>query len=91
MYDSQIIRVIKSRMKWMWNVACKVEMRNAYKIFIRNSEVKRPFRRLRHMWKGNIRMDLREMWWEGTDRSHLSQDSNQWWPLVNTVMNLQVP
>jgi hypothetical protein len=36
-------------------------------------------------------MDLREIGWEGVDWMHWAQDRNQWWPLVNTVMNLRVP
>jgi hypothetical protein len=42
-------------------------------------------------WEHNIRMNLRETGWEGVNWIHLSQDSNQWWDLVNTVMNLRVP
>jgi len=26
---------------------------------------------------------------EGVDRIHLAQDKDQWWALVNTVMNLR--
>jgi hypothetical protein len=26
-------------------------------------------------------------WWEGVDWMHLAQDRNQWWAVVNTVMN----
>jgi hypothetical protein len=39
----------------------------------------------------NIRMDLRERGWEGVDWLCLTQDSDQWWALVNTVMNLRFP
>jgi hypothetical protein len=35
-----------------------------------------------------IRMDLRETAWEVVDWMHLAQDSDQWWNLLNTVMNL---
>jgi hypothetical protein len=38
----------------------------------------------------NIRMELTEIGWEGVDWIHLSQDRDQWWALVNMVMNLQV-
>jgi hypothetical protein len=47
----------------------------------------RPKRR----WDDNIRMDLREIGWEGVDWIHLAQDRDQWWTLVNTVMNLRIP
>jgi hypothetical protein len=36
-------------------------------------------------------MDLREIGWGGTDWIDLTQDRNQWWVLVNTVVNLRVP
>jgi len=34
-------------------------MRNAYKILVRKSEGKRPFRKLRHRWEENIGMNLK--------------------------------
>jgi hypothetical protein len=37
------------------------EMRNAYNILIRKPKGKRPFRRPRHRWEDNIRMDLMEI------------------------------
>jgi hypothetical protein len=36
-------------------------------------------------------MDVTELGWEGADWIHLAQDRDQWWALVNMVMNLQVP
>jgi hypothetical protein len=33
----------------------------------------------------NIRMDLREVGWEGVDWIHLPQDRDQWQAFVNTV------
>jgi hypothetical protein len=42
-------------------------------------------------WKYNIRMDLREMAWEGVDWIYLAQDRDQSQAFVDTVMNLQVP
>jgi hypothetical protein len=36
----------------------------------------------------NIKMDLREMRWDGMDWIDLSQDRDQWKALVNTTMNL---
>jgi hypothetical protein len=36
-------------------------------------------------------MDLREIGWDGMYWIDLAQDRDQWWALVNTVMNLQVP
>jgi hypothetical protein len=39
----------------------------------------------------NIKLNLGEKIWSGVESSDLVQDSGQWWALVNTVMNLQVP
>jgi hypothetical protein len=39
----------------------------------------------------NIKMDLREIGWDGMDWIDPAQDRDQWRALVNTVMNLQVP
>jgi hypothetical protein len=39
----------------------------------------------------NIKMDLREIGWDGIDWIDLAQDRDQWKALVNTVMNLRVP
>jgi hypothetical protein len=44
-------------------------------------ERKGPLGRLRRKWMDNIKMDLREIGWDGID----------WIALVNTVMNLRVP
>jgi hypothetical protein len=38
----------------------------------------------------NIKMDRREMGWDGIDLIDLAQDRDQWRALVNTVMNLGV-
>jgi hypothetical protein len=40
---------------------------------------------------GNIKMDLREMGWDGLNWIDLAQDRDQWRALVNMVMNLRVP
>jgi hypothetical protein len=42
-------------------------------------------------WEDNIRMDLREIGWEGVDWMRLAEDRDQWRAVVNTVMNFQVP
>jgi hypothetical protein len=50
------------------------EKRNAYRILVGKPEGKRPLGRPRHMWKDNIKMDLREMGWGGMNWIHLAQD-----------------
>jgi hypothetical protein len=66
--------------------------RNAYRILVGKPEGKRPLGRSRRLWMSNIKIDLREVEWDGigTDWIDLAQDRNQWRALVNTVMNLRV-
>jgi hypothetical protein len=39
----------------------------------------------------NIKVDLREIGWDGVDWIDMSQDRDQWRALVNMVLNLGVP
>jgi hypothetical protein len=52
-------------------------------------EGKRPLGIPRRRWVDNIKMDLREIGWDGLD--DLAEDRDQWRALVNAVMNLRVP
>jgi hypothetical protein len=56
-----------------------------------NPEGKRPLGIQRRRWVDNIKMDLRELGWEGWDWIDLAHDRDQWRVLVNTVMNLRDP
>jgi hypothetical protein len=93
LYSSpSIIRMIKSmRMKWVGHVARMGEKRNAYRILVGNPEGRRPLGRPRRRWVNNIKMDLREIGWDGMDWIDLAQDRDQWKALVRAVMNLRVP
>jgi hypothetical protein len=42
-------------------------------------------------WVENIKMDLREIEWDGMDWIDLAQDRDQWRAIVNRVMKLWVP
>jgi hypothetical protein len=86
-----IIRVIKSRrIGGAGRVARMGEMKNMYKILAVKPEGKRPLGIPTRRWEDNIRMDLREIKWEGVHWIRLAQDRDQWWAVVNTVMNLRV-
>jgi hypothetical protein len=93
LYSSpRIIRMIKSRrMRWAGHVARMGEKKNAYRILVGKPEGKRPLGRPRRRWVDYIKIDIREIGWDGMDWIHLAQDRNQWVALVNTVMNLRVP
>jgi prophage antirepressor-like protein len=81
--------MIKSRrMRRAGHVARMRETRNAYTILL---ESQKPQGRPRRRWVNNIRMDLREIGWDGMDWIDLAQDRDQWRALVNTVMSLRVP
>jgi hypothetical protein len=67
------------------------EGRSVYRVLVGRPEGKRPLGRPKRRWKFNIKMDLREIWIDGTNRIRLAQDSVQWRAFVNTVMNLRVP
>jgi hypothetical protein len=91
-FSPSIIIMIKSRrMRWAGHVARMGEKRNAYRILVGNPEGKRPLRRPRRRWVDNIKMDLREIGWDGMDWIDLVQDRDQWRVVVNAVMNVRVP
>jgi hypothetical protein len=58
---------------------------------IRKPDVKRPPGRLSHKWKDDVKIDLKEMGCEDVDWVSLAWGSDQWWAVVNVVMNLQDP
>jgi hypothetical protein len=65
------------------------ERRNAYRILVGNP--KRALGRPRCRWMDNFNIDLRQIGWDGMDWIDLAPDRDQWWSLVNTVMNFRVP
>jgi hypothetical protein len=60
-----IIRVIKSRMRWAGHEARMGVKRNAYRILVGEPEGKRPLGRPRRRWVDNIEIDLRDIGWDG--------------------------
>jgi hypothetical protein len=63
----------------------------ACRILVGNPEGKRPLGKPRRRWVDNIKMDLREIEWDGIDWIDLAQDRDHWRAFVNAVMNLRVP
>jgi hypothetical protein len=90
--SSSIIRNIKSRrMRWAGYVTRMWEKRNAYRILVGDPEGKRPLGIPRRRWVDDIKMNFREIGWDGMDWIELAQDRDQWKALVNVVMKLRVP
>jgi hypothetical protein len=87
LYSSpSIIRVIKSRrVRWAGHAARMGEM-NAYRILVGKPEGKRPLGRPRRRWVDNIKMDLREVGWDGRDWIDLAQDRDRWMAHANAVI-----
>jgi hypothetical protein len=79
------------RMRWAGHVARMGEKRNACRILVGNPEGKRPLGRPRRRWVDNIKIDLREIEWDGMVWIDLAWDRDQWRALVRAVMNLRVP
>jgi hypothetical protein len=65
--------------------------KNACRIWVGKPEGKGPLGRPRRRWVYDIKMDLREIGWDGMEWIVLAQDRDQCRALVNTVMNLRVP
>jgi hypothetical protein len=66
------------------------EKGNAYRILVGKPGDRRQVGRPRYRWD-NIKMDLRETEWSGIYWIDLTDDRDQWRPLMNTVMNIRVP
>jgi hypothetical protein len=71
-------------MRWAGHAARIGAKRNAYRILVGKPEGKRPLERPRRRWVNNIKVDLREIEWDGMDWINLDQDRDQWRDLVNT-------
>ncbi|KAJ4441021.1 hypothetical protein ANN_10870 [Periplaneta americana] len=91
LYSSpDIIRNIKSRrLRWAGHVARMGESRNAYRVLVGRPAGKRPLERPRRRWEDNIKMELREVGYDGRDWINLAQDRDQWRAYVRAAMNLR--
>ncbi|KAJ4440065.1 hypothetical protein ANN_08196 [Periplaneta americana] len=77
------------RLRWAGHVARMGESRNAYRVLVGRPEGKRPLGRPRRRWEDNIKMDLREVGYDGRDWINLAQDRDQWRAYVRATMNLR--
>jgi hypothetical protein len=83
--------MIKSRWRrWEGHTARMRAKRNAYRVLVETPKGRRPAGSHGRKWVDNIKMDIRETRWGDMDWIDLAQDSDRWWALVNTAMNLWV-
>jgi hypothetical protein len=75
----KIVQIVAFCLGKLTNVG---EKRNAYRILVGNPEGKRPLGRRRRRLVDNIKMDLREIGWDGGDWIDLAQDRDRWWAIV---------
>jgi hypothetical protein len=87
-----IIKIMKSRrMSWAGHVVHMGKNRNTYRILVGKPEGKTPLGRPSWKCKDNIKIDLREICWDGVDCIRLAQKCNQWRVPVNMAMNVRSP
>jgi hypothetical protein len=65
--------------------------RNACRILVGRPEGRRSLGRPRRRWVDNIKIDLKEVGWDGMDWIDLAQDRDKWRAIVITLMNLGIP
>ena len=68
-----------------------VERRDSYSVLVGKPEGRRPLGRPGRRWEDNIKMDIREMVWEGMDWIDVAEDRDRWRAVVNEVMKLWDP
>jgi hypothetical protein len=67
------------------------EVSNVYKILVGKPEGKRSLGRPRRRWEDNIRVDLKDIGWEGVDWIHLALGRDRWRAVVIMLMNFRIP
>ena len=77
-------------MRWAGHVPRMKEGRSASKILTGTPAGKRPLRRPKRRWEGNIRTDIKEMGINTRNWVDSAQDRHYWRALLNAAMNLRV-
>ncbi|KAJ4439963.1 hypothetical protein ANN_08094 [Periplaneta americana] len=63
--------------------------RNAYRMLVGRPEGKSPLERPRRRWEDNIKIDLREVGYDGRDWINLAKDRDRCWAYVRAALNLR--
>jgi hypothetical protein len=71
--------------------ACIGDGRHTYRVLVGRAEGKRPLGRHSYRWGNNLKMDLQELGWGGTDWIVVAEDRDSWRSRVYVVMSLRVP
>jgi hypothetical protein len=72
------LSVIKSRrMRWTGHVARMGKGRGVYRVLVGMPEGKRLLGRPRRRWEDNIKIEVEEIWIDGTNWMRLAQDVTQ--------------
>ena len=92
LYSSpNIVRVLKSRMRWPGHVARMGERRGVCRVSVGKPKGNRLVGRPKRRWEDNIKMDLQEVGYGGMDWIELARDRDKLRAIVNAVMKLRVP
>lgn len=78
-------------MRLTGHLAHTVEKRHAYTVLVEKPEGMRRLGRLEHRWEDNVKINHKDIGWEGVNWIHLAEDRDKWWDLVNMIMNRQIP
>jgi hypothetical protein len=91
LYSSpSVIRMIKSRrMRWAGHVV-RMEKRGMHVVIDAKARRKETTGMTKTQVVDNIKMDLRDIEWDGVDWTDMAQDRDQWRSFVKTVMNRRV-
>jgi hypothetical protein len=63
-----------------------IYIRNAYNILVGKPEGKRPIGRPGRRWENDVRIDLKEISWGGSEWIHLTQDREKWRTVVLSLL-----
>lgn len=66
--------------------------RGVYRVLVERPEGRRDhWEDVRHKWRDNIKLDLKEIGIDGANWMQLAQHRVWWWAFLDTVMDIRVP